>query len=70
MFDSLVFFHYIENMGNKNLHKIFGKSFELMESAAQILSGLNANIHPQRSPSSFIEAAIHVAGCSYEYDTE
>ncbi|KAL7593207.1 hypothetical protein Lser_V15G34749 [Lactuca serriola] len=53
----------------KDLHKIFGKSIELQESAAQILSSSNSKIESQRRPSSFIEAAIRVAGCSYEYGT-
>ncbi|KAM0002553.1 putative cellulose synthase (UDP-forming) [Helianthus debilis subsp. tardiflorus] len=59
-----------ENIRKEDLHKVFGKSFELRDSAAQILSGSNPNIENQRSPSSFIEAAIDVASCSYEYGTQ
>ncbi|KAI3675199.1 hypothetical protein L1987_84785 [Smallanthus sonchifolius] len=58
-----------DNMSNEDLHKMFGKSVELRESVAQILSEANSKIENQRSPSNFIEAAIHVASCSYEYDT-
>ncbi|KAF5812238.1 putative cellulose synthase (UDP-forming) [Helianthus annuus] len=58
-----------ENIRNEDLHKVFGKSFELRDSAAQILSGSNPNID-QKSPSCFIEAAIDVASCSYEYGTQ
>ncbi|KAI3769667.1 hypothetical protein L6452_00776 [Arctium lappa] len=57
------------NTDNENLHKMFGKSIELRESAAQALSGSNAKIENRRIPSSFIEAAIQVAGGSYEYGT-
>ncbi|KAL9995066.1 putative cellulose synthase (UDP-forming) [Helianthus debilis subsp. tardiflorus] len=57
------------NIRNEDLHKVFGKSFELRESAAQILSGSNTNTENRTNPSSLIEAAIDVAGCSYEYDT-
>ncbi|KAK1423939.1 hypothetical protein QVD17_19250 [Tagetes erecta] len=58
-----------ETIRNEDLHRVFGKSFELRESAAKILSGSNSKIENQKSPSSLIEAAIHVAGCSYEYGT-
>ncbi|KAI3675198.1 hypothetical protein L1987_84784 [Smallanthus sonchifolius] len=58
-----------DNMSNEDLHKMFGKSVELRESAAQILSESNSKIENRRSPSNFIEAAIHVASCSYEYGT-
>ncbi|KAI3769660.1 hypothetical protein L6452_00769 [Arctium lappa] len=57
------------NMDSENLHKMFGKSIEMRESAAQALSGSNAKIENRGTPSSFIEAAIQVAGCSYEYGT-
>ncbi|KAK9056770.1 hypothetical protein SSX86_024133 [Deinandra increscens subsp. villosa] len=57
------------NISNKDLHKIFGKSVELRESAAQILSESNPKIERQKSPSKFIEAAVHVASCRYEYGT-
>ncbi|KAD3066535.1 hypothetical protein R6Q59_019242 [Mikania micrantha] len=56
-------------INNEDLHKIFGKSVELRESAAQILSESNPNIKRRSSPSNFIEDAIHVASCSYEYGT-
>ncbi|KAF5758817.1 putative cellulose synthase (UDP-forming) [Helianthus annuus] len=58
-----------DNISNEDLHKIFGKSIELRESAAHILSESNSKIENRNSPSSFIEAAIHVASCSYEYGT-
>ncbi|XP_076930031.1 cellulose synthase-like protein H1 isoform X2 [Bidens hawaiensis] len=54
---------------NEDLHKIFGTSTELRESAAQMLLESNSKIENQGSPSNFIEAAIHVASCSYEYGT-
>ncbi|KAK9048880.1 hypothetical protein SSX86_032153 [Deinandra increscens subsp. villosa] len=57
-----------ENVRIEDLHEVFGKSFELRESAAHILSG--AKLENRKSPSSLIEAAIHVAGCSYEYGTD
>nr|XP_043618641.1 cellulose synthase-like protein H1 [Erigeron canadensis] len=57
------------NMGNEDLHKSFGNSVELRESAAQYLSRSYANIENKRNPSSFIEPAVRVAGCSYEYGT-
>ncbi|PWA93122.1 cellulose synthase-like B4 [Artemisia annua] len=58
-----------ENIGNEDLHKMFGKSTELRDSAAQVLFGSNEKIEDQKIPSSFIEAAICVAGCRYEYGT-
>ncbi|KAJ0834669.1 putative cellulose synthase (UDP-forming) [Helianthus annuus] len=58
-----------DNISNEDLHKIFGKSTELKETAAQILSETNANIENRSCPSNFIEAATHVASCSYEYGT-
>ncbi|KAI3809743.1 hypothetical protein L1987_19343 [Smallanthus sonchifolius] len=58
-----------DNINNEDLHKIFGKSIELRESVAQILSESNSKIENRRSHSNFIEAAIHVASCSYEYGT-
>ncbi|KAI3695459.1 hypothetical protein L1987_78456 [Smallanthus sonchifolius] len=39
----------------------------IYESAAQMLSGSNTKTENRKSPSSLIEDAIHVAGCSYEY---
>ncbi|XP_024960826.1 cellulose synthase-like protein H1 [Cynara cardunculus var. scolymus] len=54
---------------NEYLHTMFGKSIEMSESAAQALSGSNAKLENRRIPSSFIEAAIQVTGCSYEYGT-
>ncbi|KAJ9560961.1 hypothetical protein OSB04_006121 [Centaurea solstitialis] len=57
------------NTDNEYLHKMFGKSNEMRESGAQALSGLNAKTENRRIPSSFIEAAIQVAGSSYEYGT-
>ncbi|XP_071696827.1 cellulose synthase-like protein H1 [Rutidosis leptorrhynchoides] len=56
-----------ENIGTEDLLKIFGQSTELRESASQILS--NAKMENRPSPSNLIEAAIRVAGCSYEYGT-
>lgn len=61
--------YYLENISNEDLHKMFGKSVELRDSATQILFGSNAKIEDQESPSSFIEAATRVAGCKYEYGT-
>ncbi|KAM0002552.1 putative cellulose synthase (UDP-forming) [Helianthus debilis subsp. tardiflorus] len=59
------------NIRNEDSHKVFGKSFELRESAALILSGSIAKIENRTTcPSSLIEAAIHVASCSYEYGTD
>ncbi|GKD05516.1 cellulose synthase-like protein H1, partial [Tanacetum coccineum] len=58
-----------ENIGYEDLHKIFGRSTELRDSAAQVLSGSNAKIEDQKTPSRLIEAAICVAGCKYEYST-
>ncbi|KAJ0441471.1 putative cellulose synthase (UDP-forming) [Helianthus annuus] len=58
-----------DNITIKDLRKIFGKSTELKESAAQILSETNAKIENRSFPSNFIEAATHVASCSYEYGT-
>ncbi|XP_022036311.1 cellulose synthase-like protein H1 isoform X2 [Helianthus annuus] len=58
------------SIGNEDLHKVFGNSHEMRESAAQILSGSNAKIENQKSLSSLIEAAIHVAGCTYDYGTD
>ncbi|KAJ0441468.1 putative cellulose synthase (UDP-forming) [Helianthus annuus] len=58
-----------DNISNEDLQKIFGKSIELRESAARILSESNSKIENRSSPSSCIEAAIHVASCSYEYGT-
>ncbi|KAJ0680700.1 putative cellulose synthase (UDP-forming) [Helianthus annuus] len=58
-----------DNISNEDLRKIFGKSTELKESAAQILSETNAKIENRSCPSNFIEAATHVASCSYEYGT-
>ncbi|KAJ9560960.1 hypothetical protein OSB04_006120 [Centaurea solstitialis] len=57
------------NLDNEYLHKMFGKSTEMRESAAQALSGSNSKMENRRIPSSFVEAAIQVAGCSYEYGT-
>lgn len=51
------------------MHKVFGKSFELRESAAHILSGSNPKTENRKNLSSLIEAAIHVSGSSYEYGT-
>ncbi|XP_076928117.1 cellulose synthase-like protein H1 [Bidens hawaiensis] len=57
-------------ISNEYLHKIFGKSIDLRESAAWILSESSSKIESRRSsPSNFIEAAIHVASSSYEYGT-
>ncbi|XP_071726047.1 cellulose synthase-like protein H1 [Rutidosis leptorrhynchoides] len=56
-----------ENVGIEDLHKIFGESIELRESAAHILS--NAKTEKRRSPN-FLATAIHVAGCSYEDGTK
>ncbi|MFS7960810.1 putative cellulose synthase (UDP-forming) [Helianthus anomalus] len=58
------------NIRNEDLHKVFGKSFELRESAAQILSGSNPKKENRTSPSTLIDASIDVAGCSYEYGTD
>nr|GEU33785.1 cellulose synthase-like protein H1 [Tanacetum cinerariifolium] len=58
-----------ENISYEDLHKIFGRLTELTDSAAQVLSGSNAKIDDQKTPSCFIEAAICVAGCRYEYGT-
>ncbi|KAL9995067.1 putative cellulose synthase (UDP-forming) [Helianthus debilis subsp. tardiflorus] len=58
------------NIRNEDLHKVFGKSFELRESAVQILSGSNPKIENRTSPSTLIDASIDVAGCSYEYGTD
>ncbi|KAI3753374.1 hypothetical protein L2E82_25426 [Cichorium intybus] len=54
---------------NEDLRKIFGKSIKLQESAAQILSRSNVKIESQKRPSSFVEEAIRVASCKYEYGT-
>ncbi|KAM0009567.1 putative cellulose synthase (UDP-forming) [Helianthus debilis subsp. tardiflorus] len=58
-----------DNISNEDLRKIFGKSTELRELAAQILSETNSKIENRSCPSNFIEAATHVASCSYEYGT-
>ncbi|GJY17396.1 cellulose synthase-like protein H1 [Tanacetum coccineum] len=58
-----------ENISYEDLHKMFGRLTELRDSAAQVLSGSNAKIEDQKTPSCFIEAAICVAGCRYEYGT-
>ncbi|KAJ9560943.1 hypothetical protein OSB04_006103 [Centaurea solstitialis] len=57
------------NTDNECLHKMFGKSIEMRESAVQALSRSNAKMENRRIPSSSVEAAIQVAGCSYEYGT-
>ncbi|KAI3695460.1 hypothetical protein L1987_78457 [Smallanthus sonchifolius] len=57
------------NIINEDLHQVFGKSFELRETVAQIISGSNIKIENQKTPSSLIEEAFYVAGCSYEYGT-
>nr|XP_043619106.1 cellulose synthase-like protein H1 isoform X2 [Erigeron canadensis] len=57
------------NMDNESLHKSFGKSIELRESAVQVLSGSNTTIQRRRSPTSLIEVAILVASSTYEYGT-
>ncbi|KAK1423957.1 hypothetical protein QVD17_19268 [Tagetes erecta] len=59
-----------EAIRNEDLHKVFGKSFELRESAAHILSRSNRKTKDPKRLSSLIEAAVHVAGCSYEYGTQ
>ncbi|XP_076913109.1 cellulose synthase-like protein H1 isoform X3 [Bidens hawaiensis] len=59
----------VGNIRSEDLHKVFGKSFELRESVAQILSRSNQNVEDRKSPSSLIEAATRVASCSYEYCT-
>ncbi|KAI3675197.1 hypothetical protein L1987_84783 [Smallanthus sonchifolius] len=46
------------NMSNEDLHKMFGNSIELRESAAQILSESNSKIENRRSPSNFIEVGL------------
>ncbi|PWA84755.1 cellulose synthase-like B4 [Artemisia annua] len=56
-------------MVNEDLRNTFGESIELREAAAHILSGSDAKIEKRNNPSSFIEKAIHVAGCTYEYGT-
>ncbi|KAD5318189.1 hypothetical protein R6Q59_033462 [Mikania micrantha] len=58
-----------ENVRYEDLHEFFGNSLEFRESAARILSGSNPKTKDEKSPSGFIEAAIHVAGCSYEDGT-
>ncbi|KAJ9560959.1 hypothetical protein OSB04_006119 [Centaurea solstitialis] len=58
------------NTDNECLHKMFGKSIEMRESAVQALSGSNAKMENRGIPSSSVEAAIQVAGCSYEYGTD
>ncbi|XP_076913106.1 cellulose synthase-like protein H1 [Bidens hawaiensis] len=58
-----------ENIRNEDLHKVFGKSFELIESTAEILSGTDVKVEYRKSPSNFIDAAIDVAGSNYEYGT-
>ncbi|XP_076884297.1 cellulose synthase-like protein H1 isoform X2 [Bidens hawaiensis] len=57
------------NIRSEYLHKVFGRSFELRESVAQILSRSNQKVEDRKSPSSLIEATTHVASCSYEYGT-
>ncbi|XP_020238399.1 cellulose synthase-like protein H1 isoform X2 [Cajanus cajan] len=55
-------------LGEKILIQQFGSSKELVKSAAHVLLG-KVKFPNDVSPSSFIEAAIQVAGCGYEYST-
>ncbi|KAK1439816.1 hypothetical protein QVD17_05638 [Tagetes erecta] len=56
-------------MSNEDLHKVFGKSVELRESAARILSESNSKNENRNRPSNLIDAAVRVASSSYEYGT-
>ncbi|RDY01531.1 Cellulose synthase-like protein H1, partial [Mucuna pruriens] len=55
-------------IGEKILIQQFGSSKEFLKSTAHALDGI-AYFANDISPSNFIEAAIEVAGCGYEYGT-